>query len=447
MKASALKYTVLTWVSGLTMIILLLMPFHALLTVWAASHFGHYTALRLWKEILLAACAAGVFYLLLTDHKIRFHTLSRRLVWLILAYFGLNLIWGLLALNQHDVSAKALGYGLIVNLRFLAFFLISWAVALRLTRLRARWQILVLLSAGVVVVVGLLQALVLPNDFLRHFGYSEATIPAVETINNNSQYQRIFSTLRGPNPLGAYLLIPISLLTVLIIRKGRDWRAAVFLAAALITLFFSFSRSAWIGAGLSVVTILFLSRLSPKIRKLSLAIAAGLLVTVAGLGLALRDNTYFQNLLFHTQNNSKVATSSNGERLKALQTGASELLRQPLGRGPGTAGPASNYNSGHQPRIAENYYIQVGQETGWLGLIFFLLITAGVGALLYVRRDDPLALSLFASLVGISFINMLGHAWTDDTLAYVWWGLAGIAMAPDPRAPKIEAQADESAQD
>jgi hypothetical protein len=40
-----------------------------------------------------------------------------------------------------------------------------------------------------------------------------------------------------------------------------------------------------------------------------------------------------------------------------------------------------------------------------------------------------LALVLFASFIGISFVNLLSHAWTDDTIAYIWWGLAGAAMA------------------
>src|SRR5689334_5503295 len=144
MKLSALKYTVLTWVSVMTMLILLLMPFHAFLTVWGASIFGHYTALRLWKEVLLVLCILGTIYLLLTDQKIRTHTLQRRLVQLILIYVLLNVAWGLLALNQHDVTAKALGYGLISNLRFLAFFLVTWAVALRMSKLRANWKWLVL---------------------------------------------------------------------------------------------------------------------------------------------------------------------------------------------------------------------------------------------------------------------------------------------------------------
>jgi hypothetical protein len=67
-------------------------------------------------------------------------------------------------------------------------------------------------------------------------------------------------------------------------------------------------------------------------------------------------------------------------------------------------------------------------------LILFVLINVGVGVLLYARRDDPLALSLLASLIGITLINMFSHAWADDTLSYVWWGLAGVALAPLPKA-------------
>ena len=415
------------------MIIFFLVPFHAFLTVLISSNFGHYTALRLWKEVLLCVCVIGSVYLLITDHKIRFHTLSRRLVWLIFGYMILNIVWGLLALNQHDVTAKALGYGLIVNLRFLAFFLVTWSVALRMSRLRANWQKLVLWPAVGVVVFGILQFIVLPNDFLRHFGYGPGTIVPFETINHNQNYIRIASTLRGANPLGAYLVIPISLLSVLLLRKGRNWRQGLLLAGSTAALLFSFSRSAWIGAVLAVVTILIISPLSKNARKIAIGSSVLTLVIAVTLGLSLRHNMRFENFAFHTQTNSEIKHSSNQGHITALKNGLSDARHHPLGDGPGTAGPASVYNN-HPSRIAENYFVQIAQETGWLGLIFFLLINVGVGFLLWSRRADPLALSLFASLIGLTFINLLAHAWADDTLAYVWWGLAGIAMAPDLRA-------------
>jgi hypothetical protein len=439
MKASALKYTILSWVSGLTMLILLLMPLYGFLTVWAASMFGHYTAIRLWQDGLLVICVVGVLYLLAFDHKIRTHTLSRRLVWTILAYIGLNLIWGALAYNEHGVTTKALGYGLIVDVSFPVFFLVTWAAAFRLARLRTHWQWLVLWPAAVVVIFGLLQVFILPHDFLRHFGYGPSTIPVQETINHNSHYYRIASTLRGANPLGAYLIIPISLLTVRLARAKRNWRQVLFLLASLVVLFYSFSRSAWVGALLSIGIILMISLKSQKMRQLALAVTGLLLILLVAIFITFRHNARFQNFVFHTQTNSSVKSTSDQGHASALRAGLSDLRHNPLGSGPGTAGPASAYNTGHTPRIAENFYIQIGQETGWLGLFLFMLINLGVGYLLWLRRSDPLALSLFASLIGLTLVNMLSHAWADPTLAYVWWGLAGIAMAPLPGASKKDA--------
>lgn len=429
MKAAALKYPVLSTVATLISVILVLVPFHAFLTVWLASNFGHYTAFRLWKEGVLLGSSLGVLYLLLTDIKIRSHTLSRRLVWLIIAYCGLLLGSGLLALHNHSVTPKALGYGLISDTRFLVFFLFCWMVALRTARLHNNWQRLLLWPAIVVIAFGLLQMLLLPNDFLRHFGYGSQTIAPFETINHNAFYLRIQSTLRGSNPLGAYLVVPLSVLTVLIVRGQRRWQRLVLLLAGLLALGFTFSRSAWLGAAIALGLAAVLGARSASARRRFIYLGLAGVVALAGFGLAIRHNSRYQNVVFHTETNTTAPQSSNQGHASALQAGLRDIVHQPLGRGTGTAGPASFYNN-HQTRIAENYFLQIGQEVGLLGLTLFMLITGAVGYLLWSHRADPLALSLFASLVGLSVINLLAHAWADDSLAYIWWGFAGIAMAP-----------------
>jgi len=411
------------------MIIIMVMPFHAFLTVWLSSLVGHYTALRLWKELLLIVAGSGAIFLLLTDQKIRQNTLSRRIVWLILAYIALNIVWGIIGFFGGDLSAKALGYGLIVNTRFLIFFLIAWAVALRTDRLRNNWQKMVLWPAVIVVVFGILQFSVLPNDFLKHFGYSVSTIEPFETINSNSNYIRISSTLRGANPLGAYLIIPITFLAMLIMRGKRTWQNVTLLIGALMALVFTFSRSAWIGTALALSTLGVMNLEGRNIAKSNLLLLSLLLALIAGSAYALRSNSHFQNVIFHTEDRSVVKVSSNQNHWSATKNGVIDVAKHPLGFGPGSAGPASSYNNGNG-RIAENYFVQVGQELGWIGLVFFTVINIGVGYLLWLKRADPLALGLFASFIGITAVNMLMHAWADDTLAYVWWGLAGIAMAP-----------------
>jgi len=121
--------------------------------------------------------------------------------------------------------------------------------------------------------------------------------------------------------------------------------------------------------------------------------------------------------------------SSNYQRTSALRDGLSDVISQPFGAGPGTAGPASAHNIA-PARIAENYYLQIGQEVGWLGLGLFIAILVAIVRRLLAMRAEPLARVLLASLVGISFINLVSHAWTDDTLALIWWGLAGVVLAP-----------------
>jgi hypothetical protein len=432
MRAISLKYPILMWASGSVLLIMTLVPFHAFLTVWLSSLIGHYTALRLWDEVLLALAALVVLILLLIDHHMRSHTLPRRLVQLVLLYILVTLVCGLVAFKQQHVTEKSLGYGLIVDLRFLVFFLIAWSLSLRTKRLQDRWRGALLFPATLVVIFGLLQAFLLPTGFLHHFGYGPQTISPVETINHNQHYLRIMSTLRGANPLGAYLVIPISLLSVLILRGHGYRRYKLLWAGAVLTLFFSFSRSAWLGAIISIAIIAALSLRSNKMRRRLLMAVSGFIVLAAVLTASLWHNVHFQNLVFHTQEGSSIKATSDEGHAAALRAGMHDMVHRPFGRGPGTAGPASIYNQPHGTRIAENYFIQIGQETGWLGLGLFLLINAGVGYLLWLRRGDPLALALFASLIGLSFINLLSHAWTDDTLAFIWWGLAGLSLAPGP---------------
>jgi hypothetical protein len=434
MKLPSMKYTVLSVAATLISIVLFLMPFHAFLTVWAAALFGHYIAFRLWKEVFLLVIALCAGFLLLTDHKIRSHTLSRHLVWIVLTYCAFIAGWGLLAYLRNDITLKAVGYGLISDLRFPVFFLLAWAVALRTNRLHKRSQKFILLPAAIVALFGVLQVLILPRDFLAHFGYNANTISPFETINHNVHYVRIASTLRGANPLGTYMIIPISLLTILVLSAKRRWQDFALLASMVFCLFFSFSRGAWIGTVVSVLLVLGVYG-RRAIRKQHLLIGGAILLVGLGLiGVLVHRNARLENIVLHTEAHSSIKTTSNQGHISATISGIRDVLHHPFGQGVGTSGPASVYNN--KTRIPENYYLQIAEEAGWFGIALFLLMNAGVGYLLWLRRHDPLALCLVASLVGISVVNLFSQAWADDTLAYVWWGLAGIAMVNLPTKKK-----------
>lgn len=419
------------FLSGTTAIILVLVPFHAFLTVWFSSFVGHYTLLRLWKEFLLALVVAGAIYLLLTDRAFLKRLSSLLITKLILIYVALLLIWAYIPLAGHEVSAKAMWYGLLVDLRFLVFFLAVLVIAAKSGALARRWRKILFIPAILVGAIAILQFLILPYDFLKHFGYSDSTIFPYETINHNINHIRVMSTLRGANPLGAYLILPICALGVAFFRQKAQRPNIVALGfGLLLALIFSFSRSAWIGATLGVLIVAWLSLKSAQAKRAAVWVAASVLILGGILAVALRNNTTFENVFLHTQHNSKIAVSSNDSHASAFKSAVKDIGHEPLGKGVGTAGPQSVYNKQGPTRIAENYFLQIAQEAGLVAMALFIAICTVAGKMLYERRADPLALALFASLVGISFVNLLSHAWTDDTLAYLWWGLAGIALAP-----------------
>ena len=411
-------------------LILVLVPFHALLTVWLSSGIEHYTALRLWDEVLLTLTAGGAAVVLWQDRNLRRKLFAISLSRLMAAYIIITLVWAAVPFAIGKVTAKAVGYGLVVNLRFLIFFLAVWAISAKAGWLKKNWPRLIFWPALLVIVFGILQVLVLRYDFLKHFGYSSDTIFPYETVNHNLHYVRAMSTLRGANPLGAYLLLIISAASVWMIQKSRQWWMVCFSVAALVALALSYSREAWLGLVAVLIVLVWLSIKNQRARRLSEVSALILIVLTAVTAIGLRHNPTFQNYILHTQSGSSVKVSSNAQHISALHSGLHDIAHQPLGRGVGTAGPASVYN-GDQARITENYFVQIAQETGWLGLALFVAIYISVAWQLWLKRQEALALTLLISLIGLTVVSMFSHSWTDDTLAYLWWGLAGIALSAD----------------
>ena len=412
-------------------IILTVVPFFAFLTVWAASFSGHYTAWRLWDELILLLLMVGGVVFLLKDKAMWKRLKSQHVVWLILIYALYELIIGAISLIKHDVSLKALGYGLIVDLRFPLFFLVCLIVGERNSWIKEHWRSILLIPAAVVVFFGVAEHFLLPYDFLKHFGYGLSTIPPYETINQNLHYTRIISTMRGANPLGAYLIVIISALGALLVRRPPRKMMVTYgllFIAALLSLFYSYSRGAWIGAGVSLAIVVVLNIKNKRTLK-RLGLAAGTGIIVIGLALfSFRNSPRLQDTIFHTDTTHHTAQTSNTAHLSALKNGLKDVVHQPFGDGRGTAGPASVYNN-HPARIAEDYFIQVAQEVGWFGVIVFLAINWLVAKGLWLKRRDSLSLALLASLVGISLVGLLSHVWVDDTLSYLWWGLAGVALS------------------
>ena len=370
----------------------------------------------------------GAAWLLYKDRDLWDKLRRSTLVRIILVYIVLQIVLGLFAVNAQKVNTNALLYGWIIGSRFLVFFLIMLVLAAK-TNLHKNWRKIILLPATVVIGFGLLQQFILPADFLRHFGYSSQTLVPFQTIDLKPDYVRLQSTLRGPNPLGAYLiLVIISAAAYFFTKKNQRIKKGIYVFAAGLVLFFTYSRSAWIGTFLSLGLLLWLTIKNAKTRKVLAMAGAGLILLSSAVLVVFRNNDRIQNTFFHVDEHSTSVRSSNDDRTSALEDGLKDLWNEPLGRGPGTAGPASARNT-YPARIAENYYLQIGQETGLAGFLLFIAINIYATYYLWRNRQDQLSLILLTSLIGITFVNLLSHAWADDVLSLIWWGLAGIALS------------------
>jgi hypothetical protein len=417
------------WAAATVVFILAMVPFHALLTTWTGSNFGHLDLIRIWKELLCLPLGIFCVWVLARKKMVRAQLFSAPIFWLCLAYCLFSVVMGAWAFYNKSVNSTALIFSLIINLRLVIFMVFVWIMTLNIPWLARQWRLLLLVPALLVISFGILQRLVLPIDFLRHVGYGTSTIPAVQTVDQQIDFRRVQSTLRGANPLGAYMLVVVTALCAMWAER-RDARkfGAFLVAAAVSVLLLTYSRSAYLGAALSVAFLAWQLQPSAVTRKrIAMLGCMGLLIVLIGI-FTLRHNDTVQNTVFHSSEKSPSSISSNAGRSAAIKDGLRDIKHQPFGRGPGTAGPASFRNAGHTSRIAENYYIQLAQEVGVAGLALFVAINVLLGLKLWRQRLDMLPLVLLASLLGLTLVNMLSHAWADDTLAYIWWGLAGLAL-------------------
>lgn len=412
------------WLEYAVAFTLAAVPLHAFLTVWASTVFGHYTLLRLWPELVMVALS--VWFFASGQFPVVWRELSRRgLARVIAAYLLLNVVYYLVTLFRGEAGVQSASYGLLLNTRLMVWFVLVYAVARQSSWLAQKWQKIVFIPLGIVSVFALLQFFILPADWLRHFGYvKDITITPIQTINQDTSTVRAQSFLRGPNPLGAYVLLGIGLLwAVRLVPRRR----VALLAASAAALVVSSSRSAWLGLVLAGTAWLGATRGFVRGRRTVMVALAGVLATLLVVILLLQVNEGVKNAVLHVNDKSTAAQTSNEDRLAALQNGVRDVTHEPLGRGLGTAGPASAYSQAGS-RNSENYFLGIAQETGWLGLGLLLLFMYRVAMLLY-RQKSAFSHMLFALFVGLTFVNILSYAWSDVTLVYLFWGLAAIALA------------------
>jgi hypothetical protein len=365
---------------------------------------------------------------------------TRRRIWSELArdwLLRLCIIYGALHLLLASFSSNGLTAtiaGLAIDLRYIVFFGLVYVLVKIQPSYRLWLLITAVLGATVVIGFGFLQVF-LPADILTHIGYSIHTIAPYLTVDKNPNYIRINSTLRGPNPVGAYAVIVLGMMTALATRAPERLKArrrqisfGMMAIASLVVLWVSYSRSALVAAIVAVGLVLMLT-IGRRLSRRNWIVGAVVVCGLAGGLMAAKGSSFISNVILHENPNGGSSVSSNDGHVASLLHGFTQLVHQPLGVGIGSTGSASLYGS--SPTIVENQYLFVAHEAGWLGLLLFMVLSILLLVRLWRRRQDWMSLGVFASGIGLLFIGLLLPVWADDTIAIIWWGLAAIALAAE----------------
>lgn len=401
---------------------------HAPLSVFLGTHAPAYALIiKSWKEIIMLLLMPLAAYLV-----------TRRQLWpefsrdwifrLLIAYAVLHIACVVLFYT----GVQSTMAGLAIDLRYVLFF----ALLYTLLRIAPRYKqtVLKIVVAGAVVVLGFaVTQLFLPADILSHIGYSDATIEPYLTVDKNPDYIRVNSTLRGPNPLGAYAAVALALIAAFIARSGRKlrdtrlkWGLAVLAALGAVALWVSYSRSSVLALLIAVVVIVP----AVGIKKIPSKVAwttGGIVAVLIAAGLIMAQQSQFiSNVILHENPVGGSSVSSNEGHAESLTVGFAQFVHQPLGAGVGSTGSASLL--GTDKIIIENQYLFIAHEVGWLGIALYVAIFAFVLHRLWQARTSWLALGMFASGLGLAFVGLIQPVWVDDTVSILWWGLAAVAI-------------------
>ena len=411
-------------------VILVLLPIHAFLSTWGGTAIGPLLVWKSWKELLLI----GLLPLVLLYCRLRpdvakavSNSWVTRLAFLyVLIQVGFAVI--------SSASLPAVAAGLLMNLRFVAILLLalivtasggSWVRAVK--RWLEPWLFITTIALAVMAIA---QVTLVPKDFLAQFGYDKTqTIAPYILVDDNESALRAFATMRGPNPLGAYLILPLMLALLAVVREPRNLLAGAALGLGAVAVVLTSSRSAWLGVLAALVVMIAFSM---RFRKLITGTLWAIIPLVAAGFIFLWAAVNVPSLrlaVFHSSSTDfSLTEGSIDKHWQASLTGIGQVWQEPLGHGVGTAGPASFYNENAAPNLAENYYIQVAQETGLVGLGIFLLLLGTVAVKLWQRRSETWPRVLLASFIGLAVVNLFLHGWSDDPTAMTWFAVAGLFL-------------------
>ena len=412
------------------------MPLHVFIAQSASLLTGGLEVWKAAKDILIVGL---VPLLLLLSYKRKLFE-NNTFRWLMILGGVYTLVHGLFVVFDGNDDTYSAIVGSVYNTRILGYILLGYVVgSARNGQKYLRYLLTAtVLTATAVSIFGIAQYF-LPSDLLTNVGYSlERGVKPLFFIDDKPDLPRVMSTLKDPNSLGAYLILPILLTGYALIKKtvnesifARPFRREVLagmLALQVGALVLTFSRGALLGLILSTLTLLCIVKGKQILSsaKKYWYILAGTTVIFIGLFVAFQDSYLVQNVIFHADE-STVLADPNELRVSLTQDAVEKIIETPEGFGPGSAGIVS-INNPKGGVLTENYYLQIAYEVGWLGLALFAAILGLLATNMYKMRKNPVVVVMLSSLIGYLFYSLLIHLWSNEALALQWWLLTGAVL-------------------
>lgn len=414
------------------------MPFHVFLSQWLSTYTGYLEFWKIFKD-LLTFLLAGLLVLAVYVWR-RSNRLFNYLFILISLYAVIHLIIGYFTHQPETTFVLALVY----NLRIFAYLLIGYSLVLLLPTKKVlvyRFMKLLIIISTIVSLLAIIQRF-LPSDFLTHFGYSiNRGVKPNFFIDDKSDLPRVFSTLRDPNSLGVFLILPIIFLVSKLKQDYKTDKRNLLLGLIMLhflALFLTFSRSSLLGVIVAFGCWFLLTNfkhIGNLITAKLLVIFVSIVVVIVGLVFINKDQYFVQNTVFHADETTKLE-DPNSLRISLLKKTTKGIIDQPFGHGPGTAGLVST----RLPNglLTENYYLQILYEVGVLGFLVFIAILYLVVQNLYKNRlHGRLNNVLLASLLGVGVTSLFFHTLSNEALSMSTFIIIGLALVCQKTVSKV----------
>ena len=394
------------------------------------SGYWEYGTLSLYgTDILLIILIVLYSFLnIKKDKSFNFHLLSedKRLsffnIWWLIA--GLELIMFIPIFFASNKAVAVASYG-----RFLLGIGLFWLVS-SFNYSKTKLIISFVIGVSLQAILGLWQFLSQSSFSNKWLGMAEHItsdlgVSVIETLKGE-RWLRAYGGLDHPNILGGLLVIGVILLILQIInfkkRNSNGYKNnvvyAFFILIFTACLFFTFSRGAWAGLIVGLISLLVIS-----VWQSDLLIQKRLLLIILVLGL-LVFSLYTINsdlVLTRLSKDTRLEIKSNTERISSYKT-AGEIVKKHWLTGVGIGnytGAVHNirpnlesYN--YQP--VHNVFMLILAEIGFIGLFVFIMIIFKVVHSLFSLKSIEYKFKIY----NISFILVLLTMYMVD---HWWWSL------------------------